>query len=178
MSHIGKKIIDIPTTVTVELKNKKISVKGAHGTLERPLFDLLVINIENNKLLVSRINETKRAKSVHGLMRTLIQNMITGVTQPFTINLLAEGVGYKFQLDNTFLNIFVGFTNSIKILIPKEITVFLLSPTKVSLCSIDKEKVGLLASKIYNVKPPEPYKGKGILYEGEIIKRKVGKKGK
>ncbi len=178
MSRIGKKAIIIPKDVSVTYANKKIMVKGKHGTLERVVADYANINIENNQLIITRSDDTKKAREYHGLIRALIQNMVTGVNQQFTKNLIAEGVGYKFQVDKKKLILSIGFSHPVEFLIPDELGIKLESPTKISISGIDKEKVGFLAAKVRDMKPPEPYKGKGILYEGEKILRKAGKTGK
>ena len=178
MSRVGKKVIKIPKDVSVVITDKTVNVKGKHGSLEREFNDLITLNIEDNELFVKRINDQKKTRSYHGLMRALIQNMVTGVDQLFTKTLIAEGVGYKFQADKTKLVINVGFTHPVEFQIPTDITVKQESPTKIHISGIDREKVGLLASKIRDMRPPEPYKGKGILYDGEKIIRKAGKTGK
>ena len=178
MSRVGKKVIKIPKDVSVVITDKTVNVKGKHGSLEREFNDLITLNIEDNELFVKRINDQKKTRSYHGLMRALIQNMVTGVDQLFTKTLIAEGVGYKFQADKTKLVINVGFTHPVEFQIPTDITVKQEGPTKIHISGIDREKVGLLASKIRDMRPPEPYKGKGILYDGEKIIRKAGKTGK
>lgn len=176
MSHIGKKSIVIPNDVFVTFKNDKIIIKGKYGILQTKILNNIKLNLENNTInLVFNKDVTTK---FHGLMRTLIANMIKGVNEKFYKILIMEGIGYKFQLEKNYLITYVGFTYINKFFIPFNIKVILNSNTKISLSSINKEKLGLFASKIRAVRAPEPYKGKGILYEGEIIKRKVGKKGK
>ena len=178
MSRIGKKTIDIPQNVSIIIENKNVKIKGKYGSLEKSFLDY--INIENNdgKIFVTRINDTKKVKSYHGLTRALIQNMIVGVNQKFSKTLIAEGIGYKFQVDKKTLILNVGFTHPVQFSIPDDLAIQLDSPTKISISGIDKEKVGFLAAKIRGMRPPEPYKGKGIMYEGEKIIRKAGKTGK
>lgn len=178
MSRIGKKAIDIPKDVLVTIKEEKIVVKGKHGSLERSLLPNLNCNVENNQIILTRIDDTKKSREVHGLIRALIQNMVNGVNQKFSKTLIAEGVGYKFQIDKTNLILNVGFTHPVQFVIPADLTVKLESPTKILISGVDKEKVGFLAAKVRDIRPPEPYKGKGILYEGEKIIRKAGKTGK
>jgi len=178
MSRVGKKAIEIPKTVTVSLNEKLLSVKGKFGLLERKLEEIITLNIENEKIIISRTNDEKKSREYHGLMRALIQNMITGVDQKFSKVLIAEGVGYKFQVDKTKLILNVGFTHPIEFVIPTDLAIKLESPTKIEISGIDREKVGFLAAKIRDIRPPEPYKGKGILYQGEKIIRKAGKTGK
>jgi large subunit ribosomal protein L6 len=178
MSRIGKKVIDIPKDVTITLNENKISVKGKHGILERDYSNVLNVEINENKLAITRQDDTKKVKSYHGLIRALIQNMVTGVNEKFIKTLIAEGVGYKFQVEKTNLILSVGFSHPVEFVIPSDISVKLESPTRILISGIDKEKVGFLASKIRDIRPPEPYKGKGILYDGEKIVRKAGKTGK
>ena len=178
MSRIGKKAIEIPKDVTITLKDEKVIVKGKHGSLERSVLNILDIAVEDNKIILKRQNDSKQSRAYHGLMRALIQNMVNGVTIPYLKTLIAEGVGYKFQVDKTTLVLSVGFTHPVKFTIPSDINVKLDSNTKISISGIDKEKVGFFAAEIRSMRPPEPYKGKGILYEGEKIIRKAGKTGK
>lgn len=182
MSRVGKKVITIPKSVSVTVtemgENQKISIQGTHGSLERLVSKNVRVVVENDFMFIQRKGETKEIRSYHGLIRALLQNMVTGVDQKFSKILVAEGVGYKFQVDKSNLIANVGFTNPVSFLIPKEIAVKSESNTKISITGIDKEQVGFLAAQIRAIRPPEPYKGKGILYEGEKIIRKAGKTGK
>jgi len=178
MSRVGKKIIDIPKDVTLTLTNQKIIVKGKNGVLERNLEDIIELIFENQQLKIIRKDDSKKSREYHGLIRALIQNMVTGVSSNFSKTLIAEGVGYKFQVEKQKLTLNVGFTHPVEFIIPADITAKLESPTKLQLTGIDKEKVGFFAAKIRDMRPPEPYKGKGLLYEGEKIIRKAGKTGK
>jgi large subunit ribosomal protein L6 len=178
MSRIGNKPINIPKDVKIDLKDQKIIIQGKHGNLERNYNDILKIIIENNQILLTRNDNSQKSREYHGLIRALIQNMVIGVSQPYSKTLIAEGVGYKFQIEKKNLILSVGFTHPIKYNIPSDLEVKLESNTKILIGGIDKEKVGFFASQIRAVKPPEPYKGKGILYEGEKVLRKAGKTGK
>jgi large subunit ribosomal protein L6 len=178
MSRIGKRPIEIPAGVSVTLEEDKILIKGKHGSLEQTKVNLLDFNLLENKLYVSRKEETAKAKELHGLIRALLQNKISGVNEKFSKILLAEGVGYKFQIDKKTLIVNVGFTHPVQFEIPDELEVKIESPIKISISGMNKEKVGFLAAKIREIRPPEPYKGKGILYDGEIVRRKAGKTGK
>jgi len=178
MSRIGKKLIDIPKDVTITISKENIIVKGKHGILEQKILNLLTFTLLENKLSISRLDDTKSTRAYHGLIRALVQNMVLGVTQKFSKTLIAEGVGYKFQLDKKMLILNVGFTHPVQFEVPSDIEIKLESPIKLSILGINKEKVGFLAAQIRETKPPEPYKGKGIIYEGEIIRRKAGKTGK
>jgi large subunit ribosomal protein L6 len=178
MSRIGKKVIEIPENVSIKLENEKVIVNGKNGSLERSVSNILKIEITTNKLVIKRVDDTKVSKTYHGLIRALVQNMVTGVDQKFSKTLVAEGIGYKFQLDKKILVLNVGFTHPVQFEIPDDLTIKLESTTKISISGIDKEKVGFLAAKIRDTRPPEPYKGKGIRYENEKIIRKAGKTGK
>lgn len=178
MSRIGKKAIEIPKDVSIQLENEKIIVKGKNGNLEKEILSNLKLEIIDSKLVITRNDDSKQSRSYHGLIRALVQNMVTGVDQKFSKTLVAEGVGYKFQIDKTKLILNVGFSHPVEFEIPEDLNIKAESPTKVVISGIDKEKVGFLAAKIRDMRPPEPYKGKGILYEGEKILRKAGKTGK
>lgn len=181
MSRIGKRPIDIPENVSISFNNQILQVKGKHGILEQSIQEILNVDISNKKIIITRKEETDKAKELHGLTRALIQNMVLGVTNKFSRYLIAEGVGYKFQLDQADKKkviLSMGYSHPVVINLPEDITVTIESPTRISVSGIDKERVGLFAAKIRDVRPPEPYKGKGILYDGEKILRKVGKTGK
>lgn len=178
MSRIGKKVIKIPSDVTVDLKEEKVIIKGKHGTLEKNLLEGIQVEIKETQLTVLRTSESKKIRSYHGLIRALIQNMITGVNEKFSKTLIAEGVGYRFQIDKKELILNMGYSHPIRLIIPEGLIVEIESPTKILVKGIEKEKVGFFASQIRNVRPPEPYKGKGIRYDGEVILRKAGKTGK
>ncbi len=178
MSRIGKKEIKIPEGVTLTLLDNYVSVEGKNGALEQTFLKLVSLKKKGDELFVLRADDTKESKEYHGLVRVLIQNMIIGVDSLFKKTLVMEGVGYKFQLDESFIIINAGFTHQIKLNIFPDIKLKLESPLRLTVLGISKEKVGLFASKIRNIRPPEPYKGKGILYEGELIRRKPGKTGK
>lgn len=178
MSRIGKKSIQIPTSVSVTIEKEKVSVKGKHGLLEKSFLNYIKVDASQNEIVVLRNNDTKVARAYHGLTRALLQNMIIGVSEKFTKILTVEGVGYKFQMENKKLVLNMGFTHPVIIDVPDDISIKVESPTKILISGIDKEKVGLLAAQIRMIRPPEPYKGKGIRYEGEKIIRKAGKTGK
>lgn len=178
MSRIGKKEINIPIGTSINIVNNYIYIEGQNGILVQPLLDGIILKLEGQKLSVSFENINKKCKSYYGLMRTLIQNMILGVNAKFSKTLIVEGVGYKFYVENKFIILSMGYSHTIKILIPENIEIKLDSATKINIFGIDKQQVGLFASRIRAVRPPEPYKGKGIRYENEIIRRKVGKTGK
>lgn len=178
MSRVGKKLIKIPKGVTIALNGNTISVKGKHGNLEQDFKNIVNINLTDTELSINRINEEKFTKSYHGLIRALVQNMVTGVDELFSKTLVLEGVGYKFQVNGKTVVLSAGFSHTIDFPIPDDLQVKLESPTKIIISGINKEKVGFFASKIREKRPPEPYKGKGILFEGERILRKAGKTGR
>ena len=178
MSRIGKKLIQIPKDVSLTITEDKILVKGKFGSLEQSLLNLLHFNISDDQLFITRINDEKKTREYHGLIRALVQNMVLGVTKKFSKTLIAEGVGYKFQVNQKILTVNAGYTHPIEFTIPEDLEVKQESPIKISILGINKEKVGFLAAKIRDIRPPEPYKGKGLLYDGEIIRRKAGKTGK
>lgn len=178
MSRIGKKPIDLPENVSVDILQQKLIVIGKYGRLENVLENFLKVHIENKKLFLLRTEENTKAKTFHGLYRAIIQNMILGVTKKFQKVLIAEGIGYKFQIEKKKLLVNVGFTHPVQFEIPEDLEIRLESPTKLIISGINKEKVGFFADKIRSIRPPEPYKGKGLLYEGEKIRRKAGKTGK
>jgi large subunit ribosomal protein L6 len=179
MSRVGKKLIDVPKDVEIKITDTVINVKGKFGSLEREINpEMVKVEQIDNSLKLTCLVTSKTANAYHGLMRALIQNMVTGVSSQFTKTLKAVGVGYKFQINASKLIISAGFSHPVEFEIPKDLTLKTESPTELSITGIDKERVGFLASKIHDVRPPEPYKGKGLLYLGEKIVRKAGKTGK
>ncbi len=178
MSRIGRMPIAIPAGVTVEIaENNKVTVKGPKGTLERVLPAEMEIKQEGDEIIVTRPNDLKRNKSLHGLTRTLINNMVVGVTEGFTKELEVNGVGYRAAKQGKKLNLALGYSHPVEMEDPEglESTV---DGNKIIVKGIDKEKVGQYAAEIRAKRPPEPYKGKGIKYVDETIRRKVGKTGK
>lgn len=179
MSRVGKRLINIPNDVEIKITDTVINVKGKFGELKREINpEMVKVEQINNTLKLNCLIESKKANAYHGLMRALIQNMVTGVSTQFTKTLKAVGVGYKFQVNANKLIISAGFSHPVEFEIPKDLTLKTESPTELSITGIDKERVGFLASQIHDVRPPEPYKGKGLLYLGEKIVRKAGKTGK
>jgi large subunit ribosomal protein L6 len=178
MSRIGKKLIYIPKDIDLKIHENLVFVSGKNGSLEKKFLNIVNFERVENTLSVTRLEESKFAKSYHGLTRALVENMITGVSNTFKKILIAEGVGYKFQMDKNKLILNMGFTHNVEFEIPEGIQIKNESAVKISIQGIDKEKVGLFASQLRDIRPPEPYKGKGIRYEGEKIIRKAGKTGK
>ena len=179
MSRIGRMPIAIPDGVTVNVaEDNKVTVKGPKGTLERVLPDAMTIKVEDGKVVVSRPNDLKRNKALHGLTRTLIANMITGTTQGYEKHLEINGVGYRAQKQGKKLVLTLGYSHPVEMEDPEGIDVQVEDQTKIVVKGIDKEKVGQYAAEIRSKRTPEPYKGKGIKYAEETIRRKVGKAGK
>ena len=178
MSRIGKLPVAIPAGVEIKLEEGNvITVKGPKGTLTRKLVDDLKITVDNGEISVERPSDLKRYKSLHGLTRTLINNMVIGVTQGYSKVLEINGVGYRAAKSGKKLTLTLGYSHPVEMEDPEGITTTL-DGNKITVSGIDKEKVGQFAAEIRKKRPPEPYKGKGIKYETETIRRKVGKTGK
>jgi len=178
MSRIGKLAINIPENVDFNYNDTKITVKGKFGTLTTELPDGILIKKENETLKIEVQKETKKARALHGLYRTLINNMIIGVSKQFDLTLILKGVGYRAVVQGKEIVLSLGYSHPVKIEIPEEISVEVVKNTTVNLKSCDKELLGLFASNIRSWRQPEPYKGKGILYKDEQILRKAGKSAK
>lgn len=177
MSRIGRTPIAIPQGVTVTIDGNLVSVKGPKGVLSRAIHPDMILEIDSNVLTVKRPSDEKEHRSLHGLSRTLINNMVTGVTKGFTKTLEIAGVGYRANKSGTKLNLVLGFSHPVEVEPPQGITIDVPAPNKIIVSGIDKETVGAVAAKIRSFREPEPYKGKGVKYEGEVIRRKVGKAG-
>ncbi len=177
MSRIGKRPIPVPAKVTVTIEGQTVTVKGPKGTLSRTLPPEVEILLEGETVLVNRRNESRAARQRHGLCRTLIANMVEGVSTGFTRKLEIQGVGYRAAVQGRNLNLAMGYSHPVNIEPPEGITFAVEGTTNVTVSGIDKEIVGNTAARIRAVRPPEPYKGKGIRYAGEIVRRKVGKTG-
>ena len=179
MSRIGKMPIAIPAGVTVEIaENNKVTVKGPKGTLERVLPSEMDIKMESSEIVVSRPNDLKKMKSLHGLTRTLINNMVIGVTEGYEKKLEVNGVGYRAQKQGKKLVLSLGYSHPVEMEDPEGLETVLDGQNIIVVKGIDKEKVGQYAAEIRAKRAPEPYKGKGIKYADEVIRRKVGKTGK
>ena len=178
MSRIGKLPINIPENVDINYSQSEITVKGKFGTLQKSIPDIIGIQQDDSSLRVSLENETKNLRSLHGLYRTLINNMIIGVSEQFQLTLILKGVGYRAVVQGKEIVLNLGYSHPVKINIPNEISVEVVKNTTINLKSCDKELLGLFVSNIRAWRRPEPYKGKGILYKDEQIIRKVGKSGK
>ena len=179
MSRIGRMPIAIPAGVTVDIaENNKVTVKGPKGTLERVLAPEMEIKMEDGHVVVTRPNDLKRMKALHGLTRTLIHNMVVGVTDGYSKVLEINGVGYRAQKQGNKLILSLGYSHPVEMIDPEGLTSTLEGQNKITVSGIDKEKVGQYAAEIRDKRRPEPYKGKGIKYADEVIRRKVGKTGK
>ncbi|MBQ1526886.1 MAG: 50S ribosomal protein L6 [Lachnospiraceae bacterium] len=179
MSRIGRMPIAIPAGVTVDIaENNKVTVKGPKGTLERVLVPEMEITKEGDEIIVKRPNDLKRMKSLHGLTRTLIHNMVVGVTNGYEKVLEINGVGYRAQKQGKKLTLSLGYSHPVEMEDPEGIETVVDGQNKITVKGIDKEKVGQYAAEIRDKRRPEPYKGKGIKYADETIRRKVGKTGK
>jgi large subunit ribosomal protein L6 len=178
MSRIGNKPITVPNGVDIKIENNHITVKGPKGTLERTIEPEISVKLEDNVLTVSRDSDERRSKSLHGLTRTLINNMIMGVQQEFTRELQINGVGYRVQKQGNNLNLSLGYSHPVIYEAPEGITFDVPNANTIIVKGINKELVGQTAADIRTKRPPEVYRGKGIKYAEEVIRRKVGKTGK
>jgi len=178
MSRIGKLPITLPDNVDVNYSESEITVKGKFGILQIKIPDIIAITQENNSLKVNLKSDTRSDRSLHGLYRTLINNMVIGVSEQFQLTLILKGVGYRAAVQGKEIILNLGYSHPVKIEIPKDISVQVAQNTTINLKSCDKELLGLFAANIRAWRRPEPYKGKGILYEGEKIIRKAGKSAK
>ena len=179
MSRIGRLPVAIPAGVTVEVaENNKVTVKGPKGTLERELPTEMSIKLEGEEVVVTRPNDLKKMKSLHGLTRTLINNMVVGVTEGYQKVLEVNGVGYRAAKSGKTLTLNLGYSHPVEMEDPEGVESAVEGQNKIIVKGIDKEKVGQYAAEIRDKRRPEPYKGKGIKYADEVIRRKVGKTGK
>lgn len=176
MSRIGKLPVNIPQNVTVELKeNNSVTVKGPKGELYRQFSDKVELKIEDGKVVINRKDDSKTSRALHGLSRALMANMVTGVSQGYTKKLEIVGVGYKAEMKGKKLLLTIGYSHPVIMSVPESIQLSTPSPTEIQVSGYDKELVGMIAAKIRSFRKPEPYKGKGIKYAGEYIRRKAGK---
>lgn len=178
MSRIGKMRVELPKGVTATLKGRHVEIKGPLGTLSRDLPDHIEIKQEGGQLAVDRLDESRQARANHGLARSLVQNMVTGVSTGYTRVLVIEGVGYRAEAEGQKLTFNVGHSKPMPYVLPKGISAELADRgAKITLKGIDKEEIGQVCAQIRAIRPPEPYKGKGIRFQGERVRRKVGKAG-
>ncbi|MET0697880.1 MAG: 50S ribosomal protein L6 [Acidimicrobiia bacterium] len=178
MSRIGKMPVDMPSGVDVKVDGSQVTVKGSKGELSRQFNDRVSFSVEDGVITVVREDDTRESRALHGLSRALLANMVHGVSEGFTKVLEIQGVGYRASLKGSDIELLVGFSHSVDVKAPKGITFEVPEPTRIVVSGIDKEQVGQVAADIRKVRPPEPYKGKGIRYAGEYVRRKAGKAGK
>ena len=179
MSRIGKQPVPVPTGVDVTIDGQNLSVRGPKGTLELAIAEPITVGRnDDGAIVVSRPDDERRSRSLHGLSRTLVANLVTGVTEGYTRKMEIFGVGYRVQQKGSNLEFALGYSHPVVIEPPEGITFAVETPTKFSVTGIDKQKVGQISAVIRRLRRPDPYKGKGVRYEGEQIRRKVGKTGK
>ncbi|MGL4306088.1 MAG: 50S ribosomal protein L6 [Mycobacteriaceae bacterium] len=179
MSRIGKHPVTVPAGVDVTIDGQTVSVKGPKGSLGLTIAEPITVErTEDGSIAVNRPDDERRSKALHGLSRTLVANLVTGVTEGYTTKMEIFGVGYRVALKGKDLEFALGYSHPVPIEAPEGITFAVESPTKFSVSGIDKQKVGQIAANIRRLRRPDPYKGKGVRYEGEQIRRKVGKTGK
>lgn len=176
MSRIGKKAVPVPAGVTANIADKVLSVKGPKGTLTMPLADEITYDVQSDAISIAPSNATKRARAFWGMQRTMVQNLVTGVTTGFSKKLVITGVGYRAAAQGKNLKLQLGYSHDVNIEVPEGLEVKTPDATTVEISGADKQKVGQLAAEIRRWRKPEPYKGKGIKYDGEFIFRKEGKK--
>ena len=178
MSRIGRLPITVPSTVDVTIDGRRLTVKGPKGTLTRELHPDISVAREDGTLVVTRPTEQKTHKQLHGLTRTLVNNMVVGVTDGYRKGLEITGVGYRAALSGRKLTLNLGYSHPVEIDPPEGISFEVENPTRLAVVGIDKELVGQIAAKVRSTRKPEPYKGKGVRYAGEVVRRKAGKAGK
>lgn len=178
MSRIGKLPITVPSGVEVTIDGQDVSVKGPKGELSHRVSEPIAVEQSEGELTVSRSNDERESRALHGLSRTLVNNLVVGVTEGFTKRMEIYGVGYRVQLKGTDLEFSLGYSHPVTVHAPEGITFHVENPTRFSISGIDKQVVGQVASNIRKLRKSDPYKGKGVRYEGERIRRKVGKTGK
>jgi large subunit ribosomal protein L6 len=175
MSRIGRKPISVPKDVKIDIKERNVFVEGPKGKLERTFADRISLELKDNQLIVKRLGNISSDKALQGLTRALIANMIKGVTDGYVKEMEIIGVGYKAAVQGNNLTMQLGFSHPVVFSIPEGIKIATPKPTQIVISGIDKEKVGEVAAEIHSVRPPEPYKGKGIRFVGEYVRKKVGK---
>jgi large subunit ribosomal protein L6 len=178
MSRIGRKSIPVPAGVDITINGQTVKVKGPKGELSHTLAEPITVERAENELVVKRPNDERRAKELHGLSRTLVANMVVGVTDGYRKTLEISGTGYRVTAKGKDLEFALGFSHPVLVPAPEGITFTVERPTLFHIAGIDKQQVGEVAANIRKIRPPEPYKGKGVRYQGEVIRRKAGKAGK
>lgn len=175
MSRIGKQPMTLPAGVTAQVADRTVTVKGPKGELTQPLPESIGVTIEGDILTVTRKGDDKQSRASHGTIRSLLGNMAEGVTQGFTRELEIHGVGFKAAIAGTTLTLNVGFSHPVEYTVPEGVTVEVVDNTKIKVSGIDKQLVGQVSARIRSFRPPEPYKGKGVRYKDEHVRRKAGK---
>lgn len=178
MSRIGRMPIPVPAGVEVDIKGSEVTVKGPKGTLSHTVVEPIAVTREDGNLRVTRPDDERRNRQLHGLTRTLVANMVTGVTDGYQKTLEIQGVGYRVQARGSALEFSLGFSHPVLVEAPEGISFQVETPTRFHVQGIDKQKVGEVAANIRKLRKPDPYKGKGVRYQGEVVRRKVGKAGK
>jgi large subunit ribosomal protein L6 len=178
MSRVGNKPVDLPDGVDVKVEGSAVTVKGSKGELNRMFHERMGFDIDEGVVTVTRPDDTRESRALHGLSRALLHNMVVGVSDGFRKELEIQGVGYRASLKGRDIELLVGFSHPVVVEAPEGITFEVPEQTKIIVSGIDKEQVGQVAANIRKVRPPEPYKGKGIRYVGEYVRRKAGKAGK
>jgi large subunit ribosomal protein L6 len=178
MSRIGKQPVPVPSGVEVKIDGSTVTVKGPKGELSQTFSELMAISLDEGQIVVTRPDESREARSLHGLTRTLLANMVIGVSEGYHKNLEIVGVGYRATLKGSDLELALGFSHPVVVVPEPGITFEVPAPTKITVRGIDKQRVGQVAADIRKWRKPEPYKGKGVRYEGEYVRRKLGKAAK
>ena len=178
MSRVGNKPVDLPNGVNVEIEGSNVTVKGSKGQLNRLFNERIGFEVDEGVVTVTRPDDTRESRALHGLSRALLSNMVVGVSDGYRKELEIQGVGYRATAKGNDIELLVGFSHSVVVEAPEGITIEVPEPTRIVVSGIDKEQVGQVAANIRKVRPPEPYKGKGIRYAGEYVRRKAGKAGK
>ena len=178
MSRVGNKPVELPDGVDVKIQGNAVTVKGSKGELNRSFNERIGFDIDNGFVSVTRPDDSRESRALHGLSRALLANMVTGVSDGYRKELEIQGVGYRVALKGNDIELLVGFSHPVTVQAPEGISFEVPEPTRIVVSGIDKEQVGQVAANIRKVRPPEPYKGKGIRYVGEYVRRKAGKAGK
>ena len=177
MSRVGKLPVAVPEGVSIDIDGSTVTAKGPNGTLSQGFSTEVTVKVADGAVLVERTADSKRARSMHGLYRNLINNMVTGVSTGFAKILVINGVGYRAEVQEKILVLNLGYSNPVDYPIPEDVSISCEGPTRITVAGTDKQRVGQVAAEIRSIRPPEPYKGKGVRYEDEYVRRKVGKAG-
>jgi large subunit ribosomal protein L6 len=177
MSRIGKLPVKIPNGVKVNVANNLVTVEGPKGKLEQDYLPDVNVQVDDGKVVLTRRNESKRSRALHGLYRNLVQNMVTGVSTGFQKTLLINGVGYRAEVQGKTLVLYLGYSNPIEYPIPGDLNITVEQNTRIMVSGVSKQQVGQTSAELRSLRPPEPYKGKGVRYADEHVRRKVGKSG-